>query len=197
MATPAPAPSRGPGEQIYGNVYLNSTPVENAQIEAVSADGTYRITNTTNDVGAYALFLPKDVQFNVTASYGWMRHTQWPVFTNGRYDIYLYTTQKTTISGKGRVVGGPLGYNPSAYNFSTIVIEAIPAKGNATISTNPHSDGSYSVEIQPGVLYHLRGGILTNIWFNYHNTERGGQTIDVSLSPDTTALVDYTVVLPA
>jgi hypothetical protein len=101
------------------------------------------------------------------------------------------------ITGRGRVVGGPLGYNPSTYNFSTTVIEAVPANGDATIAAAARSDGSYSLEIQPGVLYHLRGGILTNIWFNYHNTERGGQTIDVRQGPDTTALIDYTVVLPA
>jgi hypothetical protein len=195
-ATPVPIPPRGTGDQIYGHIYLNGTPVEDARVEAVSADGTYRRVNTTNESGAYVLPLPKDVQFNVTASYGWMRHTIWPVFANGRYDINLYTTQKTRITGKGRVVGGPLGYNPSLYNFSTIVIEAIPANGNATISTRARSDGNFSLEIQPDVLYHLKGGILTNVWFNYHNTERGGQKIDVRLGSDTTFLIDYTVVLP-
>jgi hypothetical protein len=197
MATPSPAPSRGPGGPIYGNVYLNGTPVEDAKVKAVSADGAYRETITTNGSGAYVLSLPKDVQYNLTASYGWMRHTLWPVFTNDRYDISLNTTQKTMITGRGRVVGGPLGYNPSTYNFSTTIIEAVPANGDATIAATARSDGSYSLEIQPDVLYHLRGSIFTNVWFNYHNTERGGQTIDVRLDPDTTALIDYMVVLPA
>jgi hypothetical protein len=49
MVTPVPTPSRGPGGQIYGHVYLNGTPVEDAQVEAVSENGAYRVTNTAND----------------------------------------------------------------------------------------------------------------------------------------------------
>ncbi len=153
------------------------------------------VKTTTNGSGAYVLSLPKDVQFNVTASYAWMRHMLWPVYTNGVYDIDLYTTQKTMITGKGRVVGGPLGYNVSLYNFSAVIIQAVPTNGNETLSTTASSDGSYSLEIRPDVAYRLNGGILTNIWFNYHNTERGGQWIDVKMGPDETALIDYVVLL--
>ncbi|MGA9139336.1 MAG: hypothetical protein WBZ29_03870 [Methanocella sp.] len=196
MATPVPAQYQGPGDMIYGHVNLNNTPVENAQVEAVSANGTYSVRNTTDSNGTYFLYLPKDEQFNVTASYSWMRHTLWPVFANEVYDINLYQTQKTMITGKGRVIGGPLGYNISLYNFSIVMIEAIPANGNGTISAAANVDGSYSLEIMPGVSYHLKGGILTNIWFNYHNTERGGQSIDIKMGPDETALIDYVVLLP-
>jgi hypothetical protein len=197
MVMQAAGPSPGPGDVIYGHVYLNGTPVENAEVTVASIDGAYSTQDTTNASGAYVLPAPRDVELNATASYAWMRHTIWPVFAGGDYDINLYTTQKTLITGKGQVAGGHPGYNASLYNFTADVLEAIPADGSATISTKARSDGSYVLDVRPGVLYHLKGGILTTLRFNYHNTEKGGQTIDVRLEPDTTALIDYTVVLPA
>ncbi len=210
---PGPGPDSSPGRPISGHVYIEGVPVEDARVEAVSADGALNVHNTTTGSGAYVLFLPPGdglrggdgliggrTQLNLTATYGWMHHTVWPAFAGGRYDVHLNTTPKSLIAGGGRVVGGPLGYNTSLYNFSAVTIQAVPADGNATApvaSTTANGDGSYSLEVRPGVRYVLKGGLLANMWFNYHETERGGSSIELRLDPDETALIDYTVVLPS
>jgi hypothetical protein len=194
----AVGPSTVPDGTIYGHVYLNGTPVEDAKVIAISADGNYTLQDTTNSNGTYVIHAPRGLQFNITASYAWMRHTIWPVFAGEEYDINIYTTQKTLITGKGRVAGGIPGYNASLYNFTAVVIEAVPlnsTQSNATISTKANRDGSYALEVRPGTTYQLKGGMLTTLWFNYHNMEKGGQMLEIKPGPDETALIDYVVLI--
>jgi hypothetical protein len=104
--TPTPIPHLGDMYLTHGYVKMDGKPIAGAEVEAVSADGAYRFNNITNDQGAYAFYLPRNVSFNVTAREQGLQHTIWPVNVGDdffEYNITLTTTPVSSIEGTGSI----------------------------------------------------------------------------------------------
>lgn len=195
-----------PTNSLTGHVYLNGYAISGAHVEAISVNGTDRIATITNDNGAYVLNIKPDIKYNVTATYQELRHTVWPVYLPGEtdtYDINLTTTPKSTIEGSRYTKGGP---NPEFFyhkRWSDVVINATSVKDNITLTALTDSNGSYSLEIEPNVLYNITGASsLQNKYpipvFYYRNYGgiSTGYCNQIMVGPNETALVDYIIYLP-
>lgn len=207
---PTVIPGAGTGFTVYGRVYLDGNIVSGAQVEAVSVDGTYRTSNMTDRNGVYHLVLPDGAECNITARYNAQQHTVWPVrVTSGgaSFNIYMTTTPKSIIMGKGTAFGGPYGYDASKFNFSGLTIEAVPANANATVTAAAGSDGSYYMEVTPGVKYWMNLDIMPAVSFEFRNMDRRGMakgtfgkdmnySLNVTPGRDETSLIDYEIFLP-
>lgn len=200
---PTIIPGLGAAYTAYGRVYLDGNIVSGAQVEAMSVDGTYRTSNTTDKNGVYQLVLPDNKEYNVTAKYQGLQHKLWPVLLKGEsasYNIYMTSAPKSVVRGHGSAAGGPLGFDASKFNFSGFVLKAVPANINATITTTANSDGSYYMEVEPGVRYRMDVDTMAGVWFNLRNTDRGGLAswhgLNVTPGTDETVLVDYHIALP-
>ncbi|MGA9141081.1 MAG: carboxypeptidase-like regulatory domain-containing protein [Methanocella sp.] len=180
-----------------GHIYLDGEPVAGAQIRAISANGTYRISNVTDGNGTYALYLPNGTQYNLTASYKGLTHTVWPVAA-GTYDINLTKTPRSFIMGQGVTIGGPPGSKSTNASKETII--ARPANSNDTITAKVGSDGRYILEVKPGVQYQVRGDGPWPVWLNYRNFPNnslyGGWAMNLTLGQDETILINFRVHLP-
>lgn len=195
QAAPTLAPSVGDSYLVCGHVCLEGNAVANATVEAVSVNGNRSLSNVTGADGLYALYLPGGVQFNVTATYQGLQHTIWPVIASSslyNYDINLTRTPESFIAGTGSI-SGPMGYNVSWMLAGYRPTVARP-DGNGSITTTIRSDNSYSLEVEPGVSYQFNG-TDAGIYFSYRNGE-GGMRLNVTVGPNETALVDYTIMIP-
>jgi|AGTN01.2.fsa_nt_gi hypothetical protein len=184
----------GDSHTASGHVFLDGNPVASAEVDAVSANGSLRLSGVTSDAGLYVLDLPEGVQFNVTARYQGLRHTVWPVSIgdiNDQFDIKLTRSAKSFIAGTGGSVGGYVGYDNSRplTGFNLTITEA---SGNGSVSTLIRSDKSYSFEVEPNVTYHLEGR-FPDVRYSYRN---GGYGSNITVGPNETVLVDYLVILP-
>jgi hypothetical protein len=192
--TPTLIPKIGDNFLIHGYVNIDGKTVTGADVEAISADNVYHFENVTNDNGAYVLYLPKNLSFNVSATYQGLQHTVWPVSVGDSdylYNISITTTPKSFIEGTGYSVGGYLGYNNSQ-PLTGFTFNAIQANDNTTFTAVIKDDWSYSLEVKPGVKYHLDRR-MPDVHFYSRN---GDYMSDVVVGPNETALIDYVVVLP-
>jgi hypothetical protein len=194
---PVPVPASGSCSPTGGHVFYNGSIVPGSMVEALTSDGTYSASNVSNSSGAYFLLMPPGAQFNITATYGNMKRAVWPAFPGYTYDVNLTPTTKSYITGTGKAAGGPIGFNSSLYNLTGIQIIADRGLGYPPITAFSSSDGRYTLEVEPGVKYHVHGAATPSTWLFYHNTNSGGLAIDITLRPDETALIDYAVVLPS
>jgi hypothetical protein len=196
---PTIIPGQGPAYAVTGRVYLDDCLVGGAQVEAVSADGTYRTSNMTDYRGAYHLILPDQMEFSVTARFHNLQHKIWPVYLAGAsasYTINISSTPKSSITGKGTAIGGPYGYDPSRYNFNRTRIKAVPANAIATLSTVANADGSYYLEVLPNVRYQLQAEASWDaVWFKYRNLHVD-PVRNITLDTDETIVIDFEILLP-
>lgn len=193
--TPTPIPRIGDRYLTHGYVIIDGKPIGGAVVEAVSADGAYRFNNTTNDLGAYAFYLPKNVSFNITARDRGLRHTIWPVNVGDdffEYNITLTTTPVSSIEGTGGSVGAFAGYDHSR-PLTGFTFNVIPVNGTTTLTPAIKGDKSYSVDVEPGVTYKIER-YMPDVWFNYRNSQ--GHVESVVVGQNETALIDYLVILP-
>ena len=180
---------------ISGYVYFDGKAVKGANIEAISANGTDYRNTTTDDAGAYTLNLAANTSYNLTATWQGLRHMLWPVSLGDKYyeyNISLTSTPGSFIEGTGHSVGGYLGYNNSqpltGFEFNVTRVNT-----NSTLTAVIQNDWSYSLEVEPGVLYHIER-YQPDVWFNYRN---GNDLMsNVTVGPNETALIDYVVILP-
>lgn len=184
-----------PPDGITGHVYLEGNAVKGAKMQAVSVNGTDYRNTTTDDAGAYTLNLTANTSYNLTASWQGLRHTIWPVSLGDKYyeyNISLTSTPMSFIEGTGYSVGGYLGYNNSqpltGFEFYVTQVNA-----NSTLTAVIQNNWSYSLEVEPGVLYHIERH-QPDVWFNYRNSN--DLISNVTVGPNETALIDYVVILP-
>jgi len=183
----------------YGRVYLDGKPLSDASVVAVSIDGKYHASAESNNLGSYTIGLMPRSLYVITAYYHKMNHSIKPAFVwehsnypyyaflNGyEFDINLTTVPGTTING---VWAGDPGQN-----WSDVLIEAKPHTGDARVVAKPGTDGSFSLDLKPYVVYDLSfisqssGEKNNHIRFLYHT---GIQRSDYLLYPNETVLVDY------
>lgn len=180
--------------EINGHIIYNGSAISDASVEATAVNGTDHVSTTTDADGAYTLKIKPGTTYNVTATHERLRHTIWPV-SSGRkhydYDISLTATPKSLIEGTGYSMGGPEGYDNSrpltGYRFILTRED-----GNDTLTTAIQDDWGYSVEVEPGVMYHI-DGYYPNVGFNYRNNSIAS---DVVVGSNETALIDYVIVMP-
>jgi hypothetical protein len=180
---------------ITGHVYLDNHAVSGAHVEAVSVDGTDCRNTTTDDGGAYTLNINAGTMYNLTTTWQGLRHTVWPVSIGDNYyeyNISLSTTPKSFIEGTGYSVGGYLGYDNSR-PLTGFYFNVTQANGNSTFTTTIQNDWSYSLEVEPGVMYHIERR-YPDVHFYYRN--HNDVISDVIVGPNETAIIDYVVVLP-
>jgi hypothetical protein len=202
--TPAPFT-----KTIIGHVYLDGHAIGGARIEVISINGTDCVNTTTDDKGAYTLNINDETKYNLTAICQGLRHTVWPAYLPGEtnvYDVNLTTAPVSTIEGSGYTIG-PLGNRElfDTYDhkrWSGFVVTATSVKDSISITTLTDSNGSYSLEVEPNVLYKMTGAYNVNSGFSpmfrYRN---GGALADgysntITVGPNETALVDYVFVMP-
>jgi hypothetical protein len=176
----------------YGYVYFESKAAAGANVEAVSVDGILRVTNITNNSGAYVLNLKPEVWYRVTATYRGMKHTIWPVYLsrdghgNSGYDINLTQVSRSMIAG------APMA--GSNWTGSGIYITAVPSNGDAPLTAVTGDDGSYAIDVAPDIYYIVSGdsydfrGMQYPVSVFYRNTI--GCT-KVKPGKDETVLLDY------
>jgi hypothetical protein len=182
-----------------GHVYLDGKVVSGATVEAVSTNGTNRQSTVTDRNGAYTLNITPATTYNITATYQGLRHTIWPVYLDNKTDTFnitLTTVPRSTIEGTGHLI-----IHNVPTNLSNYYINAMSTKDNTTISTIIKSDGSYSLEVEPNVLYNMNCTHITSpnpvAQFYYRNDAQGlGDTVQIMVGPNETALVDYVIPLP-
>jgi hypothetical protein len=86
--------------------------------------------------------------------------------------------------------------------WSGVVVTLISVKDNAIITTLTDSNGNYSLEVEPDVLYNMTGASSVNNkypvpMFHYRNyVGHAGYFENITVGPNETALVDYEIVLP-
>lgn len=191
----SPVPSYHP-YGINGHVNLDGHAISGAHVEAVSLNGTDRLNTTTDDNGAYTLNIKSGTDYNLSATWQGLRHTIWPVSIGDKYyeyNISLSTTSRSFIEGTGYSIGGPIGYNNSQ-PLTGFEFYATPVNGNSKLTTVIQNDWSYSLEVEPGVMYHMERH-MPDVWFNYRNNNRV-LSLDVVVGPNETAFIDYEVILP-
>jgi len=192
--TPTLIPNIGDNYLVHGYVSLDGKTAAGAEVEAISAGDAHIFQNVTNEDGAYVLYLPKNVFFNVTATYQGLWHTIWPVSTGDsgyEYNISITIKPKSFIAGTGHSVGGYVGYDNSR-PLTGFTFNVLEVNGNTTLTAVLKDDWSYSLEVRPGVKYYIERS-MPDTHFYYRN---GGHTSDVVVGPNETALIDYVVVLP-
>jgi len=184
-----------------GHVYLDGSAVSGAIVEAVSVNGTDRQFTITDDKGTYVLIIMPHTLYNITAMYQGMRHTVWPAYLEDKtdtYDIYLTTTPRSTIEGTGYITGDTQ-FNPP---ISCYDININSTKDNTTISKAMNNDGSYSLEVEPNVIYYAIGtigamGSPPIAQFYYHNFPTGlGNNPLITVGSNETVLIDIAFVIP-
>jgi len=196
ITPPSPTVKPNPiANSITGHVYLDEHAVGGAYVEAVSVDGTDRRNTTTGDDGAYTLNINPGARYNLTATWQGLRHTVWPVSVGSKYNVYnipLTATPKSFIAGTGYSMGGPEGYNNSRPLIG-FELYATPADENGKLTATIGEDWSYSLEVEPGVMYHMER-YAPSVNFNYRNSD--DVLSGVIVGPNETAIIDYVVLLP-
>lgn len=191
-------------DNISGEVYLDGRIVSGAFVEAVSVDGADRRSTTTDGNGVFTLNIKAETKYNLTSEYQGFRHTVWPVYLPGdtnTYIINLTTTPGSTIEGGGYARGG---HSPWAdhMKWSGVVVNMTTIKDNKTLTALTDSDGRYSLEVEPDVLYNIAGAsCLQNKYpvpiFHYRNNDTYfGSDYQLTVGPNETALIDYEIRLP-
>lgn len=143
---------------VSGHAYIEGREASGAFIEAVSFDGSDHIMTNTDESGYYQLNLESGVPYRITARFMGLQHTIWPVYmqtvgkeelqyysgyydSTGNYDINLTFTPYSMIAG-------PIGTHH-------ILVTATPLNDSKTVSTVSGYNGTYSLNVEPGIRYSL------------------------------------------
>lgn len=156
FATKVDPPARAQTSPVLagGQVYRDNKTIRGARVEAISIDGMDHVSALTNETGAYVLKLEPGVMYRATATYNGRKHTIWPLSqteypTDGRNDIYLTSSSKSTIA---------VFYDDNnPYNSTPALIEAIPTDGSEPVIAMTNGSGWYYLDVKPGVKYSLGG----------------------------------------
>lgn len=209
-----------PGPPIVtGHVFLDGKAISDADVEAVSANGTYHRYAVTDDEGVYALNITPDTDYNVTATYKGLHHTIWPVYLPGdtnTFDINLTTTPVSTIEGSGYTIISVSPFESKegrykTYNhtkWSGFLINAKSIQDNNTLTAITDINGNYIIHVEPNKTYVMTGYFSApdgppNAIFTYRNggtssiyasDNISGPIVKVDLGE--TILVDYIFPMP-
>jgi len=179
--TPTPSRMLPVFANASGHVYFEGMPVGNACVEVVSIDYGHKETTVTDENGSFMLSVEPAVPYNLTAYYQGAQHTIRSISKGSNYNFNLSAKPYSSIAW-----GGDWG-SPSPW--WDIYIEAKPADGGVPATSLTHN-GSYSLDLNPGLDYRLTG-ICYNPYGEEYRVYLGQDT--VNLGPNETLIIGYDV----
>lgn len=178
---------------VSGQVLLDDILIKGANIDAVSFDGTDKISTITNDSGIYVLYIKPDICYKVSATYMDHQYTIWPIFlskwanvSNVNYNIDDKYKINLTYEMKSRIEGNTA--------WDKILVMANPVNNGTPVTAVSGKNGDYFLEVEPNIQYNISAGDYYGqthfvISPHYHNYVYG-PCYSVKVGPNETVLLD-------